>query len=70
MSVEGGPQLVTNGSNFIRVHDPRTGRELWRLGGSSKITAPTPIFAGGLMIVSGGRRPEQPLFAASGRAAT
>ena len=37
-----GPQLVTNGSNFIRAYDPRSGRELWRLGRSSKITAPTP----------------------------
>ena len=30
---------------FVRGYDPRTGKELWRLGGSSKITAPTPIFA-------------------------
>src|SRR6185503_10172296 len=36
-----GPVLVTNASNFIRGYDPRTGKELWRLGGSSKITAPT-----------------------------
>ena len=38
---------MTNASNFIRGYDPRTGKELWRLGGSSKITAPTPIFADG-----------------------
>ncbi|MCI0390009.1 MAG: hypothetical protein MOB07_14765 [Acidobacteria bacterium] len=25
-------ELVTNGSNFIRGHDPETGKELWRLG--------------------------------------
>ena len=37
-----GPELVTNASNFIRGYDPRTGKELWRLGRSSKITAPTP----------------------------
>ena len=43
-----GPELVTNASNFVRGYDPRTGKELWRLGGSSKITAPTPIFADGL----------------------
>jgi outer membrane protein assembly factor BamB len=58
-----GPQLVTNASNFIRGYDPRTGRELWRLGGSSKITAPTPLFAGGLWIVASGRAPERPIFA-------
>ena len=58
-----GPELVTNASNFIRAYDPRTGRELWRLGGSSKITAPTPIFDKGLFVVASGRAPERPLFA-------
>ncbi|MGE0865126.1 MAG: PQQ-binding-like beta-propeller repeat protein [Vicinamibacterales bacterium] len=58
-----GPELVTNASNFVRGYDPRTGRELWRLGGSSKITAPTPIFSSGLHIVASGRAPERPVFA-------
>jgi outer membrane protein assembly factor BamB len=58
-----GPELVTNASNFVRGYDPRTGRELWHLGGSSKITAPTPIFANGLHIVASGRAPERPVFA-------
>ena len=57
-----GPELVTNASNFIRGYDPRTGRELWRLGGSSKITAPTPIFADDLIVVASGRAPERPIF--------
>jgi outer membrane protein assembly factor BamB len=57
-----GPVLVTNASNFIRGYDPRTGRELWKLGGSSKITAPTPIFADGLFVVASGRAPERPIF--------
>jgi outer membrane protein assembly factor BamB len=57
-----GPQLVTNASNFIRGYDPQTGRELWRLGGSSKITAPTPVFADGLFVVASGRGPERPIF--------
>jgi hypothetical protein len=54
---------VTNASNFVRAYDPRTGRERWRLGGSSKITAPTPFLANGLVIVASGRGPERPLFA-------
>jgi len=58
-----GPELVTNASNFIRGYDARDGRELWRLAGSSKITAPTPIFADGLIVVASGRAPERPLFA-------
>jgi outer membrane protein assembly factor BamB len=56
-------ELVTNSSNFIRGYDPATGKELWRLGGSSKITAPTPVSAGGLILVASGRRPEAPIFA-------
>jgi outer membrane protein assembly factor BamB len=61
--VDGRRELVTNGSNFIRGYDPLTGKELWRLGGSSKITAPTPIVGGGLIIVASGRGPERPIFA-------
>jgi outer membrane protein assembly factor BamB len=57
-----GPQLVTNASNYIRGYDPNTGKELWRLGGSSKITAPTPIFAEDLFVVVSGRGPERPIF--------
>jgi outer membrane protein assembly factor BamB len=56
-------ELVTNGSKFIRGYDPMTGRELWRLGGSSKITAPTPVYSGDLVLVASGRRPEAPIFA-------
>jgi outer membrane protein assembly factor BamB len=56
-------ELVTNAPNRIRGYDPKTGKELWRLGGSSKITAPTPIFSSGLMYVTSGRRPEAPIFA-------
>lgn len=58
-----GPVLVTNASKHIRGYDPRTGKELWRLGGSSKITAPTPIASGDLLIVASGRAPERPIFA-------
>src|SRR5579872_1168473 len=56
------PQLVTNASKFIRGYDPVTGTELWRLGGSSLITAPTPIFSDDLIVVVSGRGPERPIF--------
>lgn len=55
-------ELITNASNFIRGYDPATGQELWRLGGSSKITAPTPVFSDDLIVVASGRRPEAPIF--------
>jgi hypothetical protein len=61
-TTESGPQLVVNASNFIRGYDPRTGKELWRLGRSSKITAPTPIFGDGVFVVVSGRGPERPIF--------
>lgn len=56
------PELVTNGSNFIRAYDPATGKELWRLGGSSKITAPTPVYSGDAIVIASGRQPEAPVF--------
>ncbi|HXF38110.1 MAG TPA: PQQ-binding-like beta-propeller repeat protein [Blastocatellia bacterium] len=58
----GGPILVANASNYIRGYDPRTGKELWRLGGSSKITAPTPVFSDDMFAVVSGRGPERPIF--------
>ena len=62
-SRRGTPELVTNASNYIRGYNPDTGAELWRLGGSSKITAPTPVFTDGFIIVASGRAPERPIFA-------
>jgi outer membrane protein assembly factor BamB len=57
-----GPELLTNASNFIRGYDPRTGRELWKLGKSSKITAPTPVATDDLFVIASGRGPERPIF--------
>ncbi|NKB90456.1 MAG: PQQ-binding-like beta-propeller repeat protein [Acidobacteria bacterium] len=57
-----GPELVTNGANFIRGYEPNTGEELWRLGGSSMITAPTPIYTDDHIVVASGRAPERPIF--------
>ncbi|HEY8459320.1 MAG TPA: PQQ-binding-like beta-propeller repeat protein [Blastocatellia bacterium] len=57
-----GPELVTNASNYIRGYDPRTGKELWKLGRSSKITAPTPLFADDKFVIASGRAPERPIF--------
>lgn len=57
-----GPELVTNAANFIRGYDPRTGKELWKLGRSSKITAPTPLFAEDKFVIASGRAPERPIF--------
>ena len=57
-----GEELIANASHFIRAYDPRTGKELWRLGKSSKLTAPTPVFADDMVVVASGRGPERPIF--------
>ena len=59
----GRTEIVTNSSNFIYGYDFATGKELWRLGGSSQITAPTPIFTPDAIIVTSGRRPTAPILA-------
>ncbi|MBN2416698.1 PQQ-binding-like beta-propeller repeat protein [bacterium] len=58
---QGRKELVTNSSNSIYGYDPESGKELWRLGKSSQITAPTPVFADGLIVVASGRGPEAPI---------
>ncbi|MGH9798943.1 MAG: PQQ-binding-like beta-propeller repeat protein, partial [Blastocatellia bacterium] len=59
---KGRTEIVTNAPNFIRGNDPDTGKELWKLGDSSNITAPTPIFSGDLIVVASGRRPTAPVY--------
>jgi outer membrane protein assembly factor BamB len=52
---ESGAELVTNGANWIRANDPRTGEELWRLShGDLQVITPTPIVAGDRIVVTGG----------------
>lgn len=55
-------ELVTNGAEIIHGYDPRTGKELWRLSGSSKNTTPTPVVWNDLVFVVSGYR-IKPIFA-------
>lgn len=59
----GRTEIVTNSSNFVYGYDFETGKELWRLGGSSQISAPTPVFTPDAIIVASGRRPTAPILA-------
>ncbi len=59
----GRVEIVTNGSQFARGYDPATGRELWRLAKKSEASIPTPIAGPGVVIVTSGNRPIQPIFA-------
>ena len=58
-----GLEVVTNGSHFARGNDVKTGKEVWRLQGHSAITVPTPFSAHGLLYVTSGYRPIQPIYA-------
>ena len=52
-----GPELVTNGSRFLRGYDPLTGKELWRMQNRSEITVATPVATQGLVLFTNGYRP-------------
>jgi outer membrane protein assembly factor BamB len=56
-------ELVTNATRFARGYDARTGKELWRLGPNSEITVPTPVVGDGLVFITSGYRPVQPVYA-------
>jgi outer membrane protein assembly factor BamB len=56
-------ELIANGTHYIRGYDPPTGKELWQLGRNAQITVPTPIMGHGLIFVTSGYRPIQPIYA-------
>jgi outer membrane protein assembly factor BamB len=52
---EGGVELVTNGANWIRGNNPRTGEDLWKLShGDLQVITPSPLVAGDRIVVTGG----------------
>ncbi len=58
----GGDELIANGPT-IRGYDPKTGKELWRLGPSSEVVVATPVIGDGLAFVTAGYPPVRPVFA-------
>ncbi len=59
-----GPELVINGSEDARGYDPLTGRELWELRPTSRISIPTPFAALDLIYVASGyQRGNTPIYA-------
>jgi outer membrane protein assembly factor BamB len=52
---DGGDVIVTNGANWIRGNDAKTGEERWRLNhGDLQVITPTPLVTGDRVIVTGG----------------
>ena len=60
---DGRTELVTNGTKAIRGYDADTGKELWTLGPNSEITCTTPVSGHGLIFVTAGYPPVQPIYA-------
>jgi outer membrane protein assembly factor BamB len=63
VSGEGRTEIVTNGTKAIRGYDADTGKELWKLGPNSEITCTTPVSGNGLIFVTAGYPPVQPIYA-------
>ena len=56
-------EIATNGSKAVRGYDADTGKELWTLGPNSEVTCTTPVSANGLIFVTAGYPPVQPIYA-------
>src|SRR5207244_1458456 len=56
-------EVVTNGTKAIRGYDAGTGKELWTLGPNSEVTCTTPVYGHGLIFVTAGYPPVQPIYA-------
>lgn len=58
-----GLTIVTNATKASRGYDFETGKQIWQIKKNSEIAVPTPFTAHGLMYVSSGYRPIQPIYA-------
>lgn len=56
-------EVATNGAKAIRGYDAATGKQLWTLGPNSEVTCTTPVSAHGLIFVTAGYPPVQPIYA-------
>lgn len=56
-------ELVTLAPRAVRGYDPRTGRELWHFDWNMEIIESTPVYAGGIIYLSSGKGPQQPILA-------
>ena len=52
IQTEKGPQLITAANEWIIAYNPETGAELWKVKVSGSDSSSSPIFAGGLVMVS------------------
>jgi len=61
--VDGKPQIVVSGGDYVTGHDPKTGEELWRAGGLNPTRSPvfrsvnSPVVADGLVYAGTRQKP-------------
>ncbi len=54
IDVGGKRQVISTGSDVVSAHDPRDGRELWRVRYTGYSIVPRPVFGHGLVFLSTG----------------
>jgi outer membrane protein assembly factor BamB len=61
--VDGQPQIVVAGGDYLTGHDPKTGRELWRAGGLNPTQSPvfrtvnSPVVSDGIIYIGTRQKP-------------
>ena len=56
-------EVATNAPKAIRGYDADTGKQLWTLGPNSEVVCTTPVSSEGLIFVTAGYPPVQPIYA-------
>lgn len=54
IDVNGQEQVISSGSNVVMALEPKTGKEIWRVGFDGYSVVPRPVYANGLVYVSTG----------------
>jgi len=57
VEVNGAPQLINNGAMLVTGHDPRTGKELWRVRYRDDNPISRVVSGGGLFFINAGGNP-------------
>jgi outer membrane protein assembly factor BamB len=64
LETKGRPEIIVNGGRYIRGYDPLTGKELWRFSdNNTEVKMQAPLFANGLIYVTGGYPPGHSMYA-------
>lgn len=54
IEVNGARQIVSQGSDMVSGHDPKTGQEIWKVRYSGYSVVPRPVYGHGLLFVATG----------------